>query len=154
MFVETHVTNLDGRTIAEPMIQEFKTRLRGPLLRPGAPGYEAARRIWNANIEKHPALIAKCTGVADVTHCVNFARENNLLVSVKGGGHSIPGLGICDGGLTIDLSGLKGVRVDPAAKTARAATGVTWAAYDHDTPLHGLASTGGEIPTTGICGPT
>ena len=154
MFVETQVTNLDGRTIAETMIQEFKARLRGPLLRPRTPGYEAARRIWNANIEKHPALIAKCTGVADITHCVNFARENNLLVSVKGGGHSIPGLGICDGGLTIDLSGLKGVRVNPAAKTARAAAGVTWGEYDHETQVYGLASTGGEVSTTGISGLT
>ncbi|HEV2120553.1 MAG TPA: hypothetical protein VGS11_10705, partial [Candidatus Bathyarchaeia archaeon] len=96
--METRVVNLDGRTIAETTVHDFKTALRGPLLRPGTPEYEDARRIWNANIEKHPALIAKCTGFADIRLSVNFARENNLLVSIKGGGHSIPGLGLCDGG--------------------------------------------------------
>ncbi|MDA4128956.1 MAG: FAD-binding oxidoreductase [Thaumarchaeota archaeon] len=152
--METRVSNLDGRTIAETVIQDFKSNLRGPLLRPGTPGYEDARRIWNANIEKHPAFIAKCTGVADIVHSVKFARENNLLVSIKGGGHSIPGLGLCDGGLTIDLSSLKEVRVDPEEKTARAGAGVTWGEYDHETQFYGLASTGGEISTTGISGLT
>jgi FAD/FMN-containing dehydrogenase len=152
--VETRVANLDGRTISETLIHEFKSSLRGPLLRPGTSEYEDARRIWNANIVKNPALIAKCTGVADIVQSVNFARDNGLLVSVKGGGHSIPGLGLCDGGLTIDLSGLKGVRVDPAAKTARAGGGVTWGEYDHETQQYGLASTGGEISTTGISGLT
>ncbi|HEV2227285.1 MAG TPA: FAD-binding oxidoreductase [Nitrososphaerales archaeon] len=152
--METRVESLDGRPIAETVIHDFKTALRGPLLRPGTPEYEDARRIWNANIEKHPALIAKCTGLADIKHSVNFARENNLLVSIKGGGHSIPGLGLCDGGLTIDLSSLKGVKVDPEGKTAVAGAGVTWGEYDHETQLHGLASTGGEISTTGISGLT
>ncbi|HLQ06315.1 MAG TPA: FAD-binding oxidoreductase [Nitrososphaerales archaeon] len=152
--METRVADLDGRTIAETAIQDFKTALRGSLLRPGTDGYEDARKIWNANIEKHPALIAKCTGVADIVHSVNFARDNEVLVSIKGGGHSIPGLGLCDGGLAIDLSSLKGVRVDPVEKTARAGTGVTWGEYDHETQSYGLASTGGEISTTGISGLT
>ncbi len=150
----TRLATLDGRAIEETVIQDFKASLRGPLLLPGTSGYEDARKIWNANIEKHPALIAKCVGVADIVHSVNFARENNLLVSIKGGGHSIPGLGLCDGGLTIDLSSLKGVRVDLAAKTARAGVGVTWGEYDHETQFYGLASTGGEISTTGISGLT
>jgi FAD/FMN-containing dehydrogenase len=154
MFVETRVTNLNGQSIAETEIQDLKTRLRGKLLRPGTEGYEDARRIWNANIVRHPSLIAKCTGVADIVNSVNFARSNCLLVSVKGGGHSIPGLGLCDGGLTIDLTSLKGIRVDPAGRTVRAGTGVTWGEFDHETQLHGLATTGGEISTTGISGLT
>ncbi len=152
--METRVTNLNGETIPETAIQDFKTSLRGSLLRPGTEAYETSRRIWNANIVKYPSLIAKCTGVADIVNSVNFARKNNLLVSIKGGGHSIPGLGLCDGGLTIDLSGLKGIRVNPAEKTIRAGTGVTWGEFDHETQLHGLATTGGEISTTGISGLT
>jgi FAD/FMN-containing dehydrogenase len=152
--VETRVSNLEGRPLAETVIQEYEARLRGPLLRPGSQAYEDARSIWNANIVKHPALIVKCAGLADVVHSVNFARENDVLVSIKGGGHSIPGLGLCDGGLTIDLGSFKGVRVDPKEKTARAGTGVNWGEYDHKTQLHGLASTGGEVSTTGISGLT
>jgi len=152
--VEAAVVNLEGRAVPETAVHEFKTSLRGELLRPGTEGYERARRIWNANIVKYPSLIAECSGVADIVHAVNFARKNNVLVSIKGGGHSIPGLGLCDGGLTIDLGTLKGVRVDPAERTARAGTGVTWGEFDHETQLHGLATTGGEISTTGISGLT
>lgn len=146
--------SLEGRTVPETSIQEFKSALRGELLRPGSEGYEKSRRIWNANVIKHPGIIVRCSGVADVVHSVNFARRNNILVSVKGGGHSIPGLGLCDGGMTIDLNGFKGVRVDPKDSTARAGAGVTWGEYDHETQLHGLGSTGGEISTTGISGLT
>lgn len=152
--MESVVRNLDGKPVAEALIHDYKLSLRGELFRPGSEGYEQSRRIWNANIVKHPSLIARCSGVADVVHSVNFARNNNMLVSVKGGGHSIPGLGLCEGGLTIDLVNLKGVRVDPISKTARAGTGVTWGEYDHETQLHGLGSTGGEISTTGISGLT
>jgi len=152
--VETAVVNLDGTTLPESTIHEFKSTLNGELLRPGSGAYEDARKIWNANITKHPSLIARCKDVADVVHAVNFARKNNLLVSIKGGGHSIPGLGLCDGGLTIDLVNFKGVMVDPRDSTARAGAGVTWGEYDHETQLFGLASTGGEISTTGISGLT
>ncbi len=152
--METRVTNLDGQTIAETAIHDFKMSLRGKLLRPGTEGYEDARKIWNANIVKYPSLIAKCTVVADIVNSVNFARKNNLLVSVKGGGHSIPGLGLCDGGLTIDLSSFKGISVNPLEKNVRAGAGVTWGEFDHETQLHGLATTGGEISTTGISGLT
>jgi len=148
------VKSLDGRVVSESAIQEFKGTIRGKVLRPGSEEYEQARRIWNANIVKYPSIIVKCAGVADVVSSVNFARNNNILVSIKGGGHSIPGLGLCDGGMTIDLASFKGIRVDPKNSTARAGTGVTWGEYDHETQLFGLASTGGEISTTGISGLT
>jgi hypothetical protein len=152
--VDTEVVDLDGRTVSETLIRDFKASLRGELFRPGSEGYESSRRIWNANIVKYPSVIAKCSGPADVGASVNFARKNNLLVSIKGGGHSIPGLGLCDGGLTIDLGSFKGVRVRPDEKTALAGAGVTWGEFDHETQLHGLATTGGEISTTGISGLT
>src|SRR2546427_244081 len=154
MFAETSVLNLEGQRVPESLIQDFKTRLRGRLLRPGMDGYEDSRKIWNSNVVKRPSLIARCIGVADVVNSVNFARRNNVLVSIKGGGHSIAGLGLCDGGLTIDLTSLKGVSVDSVEKTARAGAGVTWGEFDHETQLHGLATTGGEVSTTGISGLT
>lgn len=154
MFAETSVLNLEGQRVPESLIQDFKTRLRGRLLRPGMDGYEDSRKIWNSNVVKRPSLIARCIGVADVVNSVNFARRNNVLVSIKGGGHSIAGLGLCDGGLTIDLTSLKGVSVDPVEKTARAGAGVTWGEFDHEAQLHGLATTGGEVSTTGISGLT
>jgi FAD/FMN-containing dehydrogenase len=154
LLADKSVLDLDGRTVPETSIHDFKSSIRGQLMRPGSEDYEKSRRIWNANIVKHPSIIVGCSGVADVVSCVNFARRNNILVSIKGGGHSIPGLGLCDGGLTIDLGGFKGVRVDPANSTARAGAGVTWGEYDHETQMHGLGSTGGEISTTGISGLT
>src|SRR2546425_5395933 len=146
--------NSERQRVSESLIQDFKMSLRGRLLRPGMDGYEDSRRIWNSNVVKRPSLIARCSGVADVVSSVNFARRNNMLVSIRGGGHSIAGLGLCDGGLTIDLTSLKGVSVDPVEKTARAGAGVTWGEFDHETQLHGLATTGGEISTTGISGLT
>ncbi len=123
-------------------------------MRPGTEGYEESRKIWNSNAMKHPSLIARCGGLEDVVSCVKFARENELLTSIKGGGHSIAGLGLCEGGLTIDLTGFKGVSVDPVEGTARAGAGVTWGEFDHETQLRGLATTGGEVSTTGISGLT
>jgi FAD/FMN-containing dehydrogenase len=105
-------------------------------------------------IDKRPALIARCTGVADIIHAVNFARTNELLVSVRGGGHNITGNAVCDGGLMIDLSRMKSVRVDPAKRTARAEAGLTWGEYNRETQAFGLASTGGVVSTTGIAGLT
>jgi FAD/FMN-containing dehydrogenase len=93
--------------------------LRGELLRPDDPGYDDARKIWNGMIDKRPALIGRCAGVADVIQCVNFAQANSMLVAVRGGGHSVSGNAMCDGGLVIDLSRMKSVRVDPAHRTAR-----------------------------------
>src|SRR5437867_11287061 len=101
MFAETSVLNLEGQRVPESLIQDFKTRLRGRLLRPGMDGYEDSRRIWNSNVVKRPSLIARCIGVADVVNSVNFARRNNVIVSIKGGGHSIAGHGLWEGGLNI-----------------------------------------------------
>jgi len=135
-------------------IEPFKTGLRGALLSPKDEGYNTARQVWNGMIDKRPALIARCAGPADVVQAVNFARTNNLPLSVRGGGHNITGYAVCDGGLMIDLSPMKGIRVDPAGRTARAQGGVTWAEFDHETQAFGLATTGGFVPSTGIAGVT
>jgi len=148
--VTTMGTSLKITVLKEATIQEFKARLRGALLRPGETGYDDARTIWNGMIDRHPALIARCAGVADVIHAVNFARTHNLLVSVRGGSHNIPGNAVCDGGLMIDLSRMKSIRVDPLRQTVRAEGGVTWGEFDHETQAFGLATTGGTDATTGI----
>jgi len=135
-------------------VNEFRAGLRGALLAAGDDGYDAARRVWNGSIDRKPVLIARCTGTADVIHAVNFARANDLLVSVRGGGHNVTGNAVCDGGLMIDLSPMKGIHVDPARRTVRAQGGVTWGELDHETQAFGLATTGGQISTTGIAGLT
>jgi hypothetical protein len=137
-----------------PALEALQASLRGELLRPGDAGYDSARRIWNGMIDRKPGLIARCAGVADVITSVTFARTHNLLVSVRGGGHGVAGNAVCDGGLLIDLSGMKGIRVDPARRTARAEPGVTWGEFDHETQAFGLATTGGFVPSTGIAGLT
>jgi FAD/FMN-containing dehydrogenase len=109
----------------EVVVEAFRASLRGPLLRAGDAGYDAARTIWNGMIDRRPALIARCAGVADVIHCVNFARAHTLLVAVRRGGHNASGSAVCDGGLMLDLSGMKSVRVDPVCRTARAEPGLT-----------------------------
>src|SRR6267378_3396398 len=135
-------------------VGRFEAGLRGTLLRPGMTAYEEARRVHNAMIDKRPALIARCAGVADVVRAVNFARENGLLVAVRGGGHNVAGLAVCDGGIVIDLSGMKGIRVDPPGRTVRAEAGVTWGELDHEAQAFGLGTTGGAVSTTGIAGLT
>jgi FAD/FMN-containing dehydrogenase len=115
---------------------------------------EEARKVWNGNIDRRPALIARCTGVADVVEAVRFARANELLVAVRSGGHSAAGYSTCDGGIVIDLSRLKGIRVDPDGRTARAQPGVIWAEFDRETQAFGLATTGGTVSNTGIAGLT
>jgi FAD/FMN-containing dehydrogenase len=127
---------------------------RGELIRPGEERYDDARRVWNGMVDKRPAVIARCTGVADVVAAVTFAREHGLLVAVRGGGHNVAGHAVCDDGIVIDLSGTKGVRVDPDAGTARAQPGVTWGEFDRETQLYGLATTGGFVASTGIAGLT
>ncbi len=126
----------------------------GELLRPGEPGYEEARRIHNGLIDKRPALIARCRGVADVAAAVNLAREESLEVSIRGGGHNVAGRSVTEGGLMIDLSPMRGIYVDPARRTARAQGGVNWGELNRETQLHGLAVTGGVVSTTGIAGLT
>jgi FAD/FMN-containing dehydrogenase len=128
--------------------------LQGELVAPGDPGYDDARRIWNGAIDRRPGLIARCTGVADIVAAVRFARERDLLVAVRGGGHGVGGHAVCEGGLVVDLSPMKGVWVDPAARTARAQPGVLWGEFDRETQLHGLATTGGIVTHTGIAGLT
>ena len=134
--------------LKESAVEDFKASLNGALLRPGEAGYDDARKIWNGMIDKRPALIARCRGVADVINSVRFARAHDLLVAVRGGGHNIAGNGVCDGGLTIDLSPMKGVRVDPVRGIASAQSGMVWAELDCATQAFGLAVTGGQISTT------
>jgi hypothetical protein len=135
-------------------VEKFGKSLRGQLIRPGDAGYDEARKIWNANIDKRPALIARCVGVADVINSVNFARDNHLLVSVRGGGHNFPGTCVADGGLVIDLTNMNSVRVDPVRRTTRAGGGTKWGQFDRETQAFGLACTGGTNYDTGIGGLT
>ncbi len=150
----TRSASLTTAVLKESTIQDFKASLSGALLRPAEAGYDDARKIWNGMIDKRPALIARCRGVADVISSVRFARTHDLLLAVRGGGHNLAGNAVCDGGLMIDLSLMKGVRVDPAPRTASAQTGLTWGELDHETQAFGLAVTGGQISTTGIAGLT
>jgi FAD binding domain/Berberine and berberine like len=140
--------------ISAPAIDALAARFAGQLLREGDEGYDDARKLWNGCFDRHPALIARCTSVADVQAAVNFARENSLTVAVRSGGHSAQGYGSWDGALTIDLSGMKEIEVDPAARVARAQSGITWGEFDAATQEHGLAVTGGRFSTTGIAGLT
>jgi hypothetical protein len=143
------VNQLDAGTV-----QQLRAGLRGQFLQPGEPGYDSARKIDNAMIDRRPAAIARCAGVSDVLTAVRAARARDLLVSVRAGGHNVAGNAVCDGGLMIDLSPMKGVRVDPRSRTARAEAVVTWGDFDVETQAFGLATTGGVISTTGIAGLT
>ena len=151
---DRRVVNSAGKAVEEASIKEFQGSLRGELLRPGDDGYDAARKVFNAMIDKRPALIAHCSGAADAIACVNFAREHEVLVSVRGAGHNVAGWSLCDGGLVIDLSRMKGVWINPAARTVRVEPGVTWGEVNHDLQTFGLAATGGFIGTTGVSGLT
>ncbi|HET6316703.1 MAG TPA: FAD-binding oxidoreductase, partial [Chloroflexota bacterium] len=135
-------------------VEDLRGRLRGLLLLPGEGGYDEARAIWNAMIDRRPALIARCLGVADVVACVNFAREHALPLSIKGGGHNISGLAVSDGGLMLDMSLMRGVWVDPGARTAHAQAGCLLGDVDRETQLHGLAAVLGFVSNTGIAGLT
>jgi len=135
-------------------LAELRQSFRGELIDREHGHYDVARRVWNGNVDRRPALVARCTGVADVQCAVNFARVNGIRVSVRGGGHSAPGYGTNDGGLVIDLSPMKGIRVDPETRTARAEGGVLWREFDRETQVFGLATTGGTVSNTGIAGLT
>ncbi len=148
------MSTTDVRGIEALDIDPLRTRFRGALLRPGEEGYDEARRVWNGAIDRRPALIARCAGADDVVEAVRFAREHDLLVSVRGGGHAVAGHAVCDGGVMIDLSLMKAIRVDPEARTARASGGVLWGELDRATQAFGLATTGGVISHTGIGGLT
>jgi len=145
---------MSATRLDDTSIRDLRGGLRGALLQPADAGYDTARKIDNAMIDRRPALIARCAGVADVLGAVRFARTHDLLVSVRAGGHNVAGNAVCDGGLMIDLSPMKGIRVDPAARTVQAQAGVTWGDLDAETQAFGLGTTGGVISTTGIAGLT
>jgi FAD/FMN-containing dehydrogenase len=135
-------------------IAAFAKGLRSRLLRPGDDNYDEARRVWNGMIDKRPALIVRAAGVADVIQAVEFARESGLVFAVRGGGHNVSGNAVCDGGLTLDLSLMRSVRVDPKRQSLRAEGGTLWRDLDHEAEAFGLATTGGLISSTGIAGLT
>jgi UDP-N-acetylenolpyruvoylglucosamine reductase len=152
----TTVTSPTGKRIRldQRAVAELGTTFRGELVGPGDPGYETHRRVWNGSIDRHPALIARCAGVADVIDALRFARRAGLTVAVRGGGHSFPGLSVCDDGLVIDLSLMKGVRVDLANRTVRAQAGVRLGELDRETQAFGLAVPAGIVTHTGLAGLT
>src|SRR5947208_7633610 len=136
----------------EAAIDALRATLRGPLLRPHDAGFEAACSIWNGMIARRPALVARVSGAADAVHCVNFARENRLPLSIRGGGHNIAGTALCDGGLMIDMSLRRGVRVDPGRGMVRVEAGATWGDVDHEAQPVGLVVPGGIVSNTGVAG--
>ena len=140
--------------LAGRAVQRLAGRFGGALLQPGDAGYDAARRVWNGLIDRRPALIARCTSIEDVRQAVAFAREHELDIAVRGGGHNVAGHAVCDDGLVIDLSPMRGIHVDPEKQRARAEGGTTWADLDAATEPFGLATPGGVVSTTGIAGLT
>jgi len=146
------MTVLEVTMVPQTAIENLKKHLRGQLLRPQDPGYDEARKIWNGMIEKRPALIARCNGAGDVVNSVKFAREHDLTVAVRGGGHNIAGKCVPEGGFLIDLSGMKGIRVDPTRRIARAEAGLKLGDFDRETQAFGLATTLGIASDTGIAG--
>jgi FAD binding domain/Berberine and berberine like len=143
-----------GKPFEVAAVQEFAANLRSELIRPEDEDYDATRAVFNGMIDRHPALIARCAGVADVIRGVNFARTHNLALSVRSGGHSVAGNAVCDGGVMLDLSRMKGMRVDPVRQTARAQAGLTLGEFDLETQVFGLATTLGVVSMTGIAGLT
>ncbi|MDX6379323.1 MAG: hypothetical protein QOI57_347, partial [Rubrobacteraceae bacterium] len=148
------MSDLQITSLTEADIAGLQTALRGQLIQPGDDTYDVARQVYNGMIDRHPRLIASCVDVADVITAVSFAREHKLPLSVRGGGHNVTGFAVCDDGLVVDLSGMKGVRVDPERRTARAEGGCTWGDFDHATHAFGLATPGGVLSTTGVAGLT
>lgn len=135
-------------------VDQFKASLRGELIQPRDEGYDAARKVYNGMIERRPRFIARCSDVGDIISAVKFARENNLLLAIRGGGHNGAGLGVCDDGLVIDLSRRRGIRVDPKKRTVQVESGCTWGDVDHATQPFGLAVPTGIVSTTGVAGLT
>jgi len=144
----------DAVFIDNASFEELRTAFRGELIRPADMGYDERRKVWNGSIDRRPGLIARCTGVADVLAAVRFARQHGLLTAVRGGGHSFPGHSVCDGGIVIDLGPMKGIRVDPAARTVRAQAGVLLGELDREAQAFGLAVPAGIVTHTGIAGLT
>ncbi len=160
-FLETDAGKATARTkshaaavIDTALVDALKNDFGGNLILPGDTAYETARKIWNASIDKHPAMIARCSGVADIARAIAFARANDLPASVRGGGHNVAGRALCDNGVVIDLSMMKGVIVDPQARTVRVQGGATLADVDRETHAYGLAVPAGTVSMTGIAGLT
>jgi hypothetical protein len=151
---KTELQDRNSARIDSGKIDEFAATLAGRLIRPTDPDYDAARRIWNAAIDKHPGLIVRCLGVADVVQAVKFAAANDLVVAVRGGGHNVAGRALCDNGLVIDLSAMRGVFVEPDTRTVRVQGGATLGDLDRETHLHGLAVPMGVVSKTGVAGLT
>src|SRR5918997_5668450 len=141
-----------GRPLEEAAVEGVAGSFRGELILPEDIGYDEARKVYNGMIDKRPTLIVRPTGSADVIDAVNLARENSLPLAVRCGGHSGAGKGVVDDGVLIDLSSLKGVRVDPTSRRARANAGALWGEFDRETQLFGLATPGGRVTTTGVGG--
>lgn len=151
---DTVLKNRDGQAVPQDSIEAFKSQIRGALILPGDPEYDGARSIWNALVDKYPGAILRCHGTADVAAAARFAFENNILVSVRGGGHNVGGRAVCDDGLVIDLSCMRAVHVDAETQTVRAQGGATLGDVDCETHLHGLAVPLGVVSQTGIGGLT
>lgn len=147
-------TTAPSPTIDDAAIQEFAARVRGRVITPNDTDYDEARTVRNGLIDRHPALIVRCSGTADVVEAVDFARDNSLLLSIRGGAHNVAGNAVNDGGVVIDLSGMRGVWVDPEQRLVRAQGGATWGDVDRESQLYGLAVPGGVVSTTGIGGLT
>src|ERR1700737_1123527 len=145
--------NTKGMVVSHDLMQGVQAGFRGEVIQPTDFGYERARKIWNASIDRHPGIIARCSGVADVVAAVNFARENELLVAVRGGGHNVSGKALCDDGIVIDLSGMKGVHVDAKNHSARVQGGATLRDVDRETHVFGLAVPAGVVSKKGPRGP-
>jgi len=146
------MTSESPHVLGEATLAELRTRMLGSVVSPGDSGYEDARQIWNRAIDRHPVLVLRCSGVADVISGLQFACSEGLPVAIRGGGHSIAGFSTCDGGVVLDLSAMAAVRVDPRNRRAFAQGGATWRQFDHETQAHGLATTGGQVSSTGIGG--
>jgi hypothetical protein len=144
----------EGTLIDRGAVDELRASFRGELVVPGDGGYDEHRKVWNGSIDRRPGLIARCAGVADVRQAVGFARERGLVVAVRGGGHSFPGLSVCDDGMLIDLGPMRGIRVDPEAGTVRAQAGVLLGELDRETQSFGLAVPSGIVTHTGMAGLT
>jgi len=151
-----NVKKLDGGSVSidSAALDSLKSSLRGKVLLPGDEGYDQSRTIWNAMIDRRPALVVRCAGVSDIQQAVLFAREHSLLTAIKGGGHNIAGNAVCDGGLLIDLSGMRSVRIDPKAKIGHVEPGATLGDFDHEAQAFGLATPTGINSTTGVAGLT
>jgi FAD/FMN-containing dehydrogenase len=154
LFIREEAMSTTAPSIDLVALADLRERVAGPVLTPDAPGYHDVRKVWNAAVDRRSALIVRCTRASDVVEAIRFARSHRLPVAVRGGGHSIPGLSVCDDGLVVDLQPMKTIRVDPLRRVATAGAGVTWRELDQATQEHGLAVTGGEVSDTGIAGLT